>query len=177
ASPLSDLELDGQQHPHGHWIVAAARGLEAPAAHRLDRRLVEIGMTGRLLDEDVTDTAVDQHVNLEQGRALDALTERGRGIARAYLVAALWPRTRGDGARAGLSTRRRGHRRRGRRGRPTRALARQGRGGRAGSTRARRGGFAGRPRVARCRRSLGHGWGRIYGGRGRGRLRQGQLGE
>src|SRR5262249_16668475 len=98
-----------------------------------------------LLDDDVTHTAVDQDVNLEQGRALDALTERGRGIARAYLVAALWACAPGYGARGCLSTRRRGHRRRGRRGRPTRALDRRGRGGRAGRTRAQRGGFAGRP--------------------------------
>src|SRR5262249_57931218 len=74
-SPLSDLDLDGQQYPHGHGVVAAPSGLEVPAAHRLDGRLVEIGVAGGLLDEDVAHAAVDQHVDLEHGGALNALAE------------------------------------------------------------------------------------------------------
>jgi hypothetical protein len=71
--PLSDLKLDRQEHPHGDGIVAAPRGIEAPPADGIDGGLVEIRVAGGLLNDDVTNAAVDQNVDLEHGGSLNAL--------------------------------------------------------------------------------------------------------
>ena len=79
-------------------LIAAPRGLEAPAAHGLGGGLVEIGMSGGFLDDHVAHTAVDEDVDAQHGRALDAEAPRGGGIPRADLIAALRPRGLGDRA-------------------------------------------------------------------------------
>ena len=73
-APLSDLKLDGEQDPHGDGVMTSSRGLEAPAADGVDGRLVEIGVTGGLLNEDVAHAAVDEDVDFQHGRSLNALT-------------------------------------------------------------------------------------------------------
>src|ERR1700675_316496 len=93
-----ESELDGEQDPHGHRIIAAPRGVEAPAAHGLGGGLVEIGMSGGFLHEHVPHSAVDEDMDSQHGRALDAEAPRGGGIPRANLIAALRPRVLRDRA-------------------------------------------------------------------------------
>ena len=38
--------FDGKPHPHRDRLIAAPRGLESPAAPRIHRRPIEIGMPG-----------------------------------------------------------------------------------------------------------------------------------
>jgi len=58
-----ESELEGLQDPRGYRVIAAPRGVEAPAAHGLGGGLVEIGMSGGFLDDHVPHTAVDEDVD------------------------------------------------------------------------------------------------------------------
>src|SRR5262245_64639276 len=56
-------ELDGEEHPHGDGLLAAPPRLEFPAAHGVGGCLVEIRVSGALLDDHVADLTVDEHVD------------------------------------------------------------------------------------------------------------------
>jgi len=98
-SPLPQAKLDREQDPCGHRLVASPCGIETPAAHGLGGGLVEVGVTGGLLDDDSTDAPVGENLHLEHRSALHTELPSGRGIARPHLIAALGPRVLGDGPR------------------------------------------------------------------------------
>src|SRR5262249_30668841 len=75
-------ELDGEEHPHRHRFLAAPPRLELPAAHGVGGRLVEIRVSGALLDDHVADLSVDEHVDAQHGRALDAEAARRGRVSR-----------------------------------------------------------------------------------------------
>src|SRR5437870_451171 len=70
----------------GHGLGAAASGLEAPAAHGVGGRSVEIRMAGGFLDDDVRHAAVSGDEHTQERRALDLTITRTPRIARPVLI-------------------------------------------------------------------------------------------
>jgi hypothetical protein len=62
----------GNRHPHRDWLPTPAGRLETPTPYGLDRRLIEIRMSGRLLNLHLFHASLIGDIGLDEDRAFDA---------------------------------------------------------------------------------------------------------